>query len=217
MKVAICFPARNIVETGFAFDLANLVGHSGATIRDLEIGIYTSLGTLIIDQRCNLAKEALKEKADWILWIDSDMRFPKDALSRLLAHDKPIVAANYVTRSIPVEPISFNFTGSAWVRVPTLPHSKGLEQVTGTGMGLMLTKASIFPELEMPWFHVAYSTVNQTFHGEDMFFCQKAGAKGYPTLIDHDLSKQVKHIGNFEYVHDHVAVASAEHFDKAAD
>jgi len=208
MKVAICFPARNIVETGFAFDAMNLIGHTCANRPDIQIGIYTSLGTLIIDQRCNLAKEAMKEHADYILWIDSDMRFPKDGLLRLLAHNRPIVAANYVTRSIPVEPISFNFTGKAWERQHTFEHSTGLQQVTGTGMGFMLTSTRVFSELEEPYFHIAYSTVNKTFHGEDMFFCQKAAEKGFPTMIDHDLSKEIKHIGSFEFIHDHVMVAN---------
>ena len=208
MKVAICYPARNMVDTGFAFDAMNLIGHTITNHREIKIGIYTSLGTLIIDQRCNLAKEAMKEGADWILWIDTDMRFPKDGLQRLLAHNRPIVAANYVTRSIPVEPISFNFTGKAWERQHTFEHSTGLQQVTGTGMGFMLTSTQIFREIEEPYFHIAYSTVNKTFHGEDMFFCQKAAEKGFPTMIDHDLSKEIKHIGSFEFMHDHVMVAN---------
>jgi hypothetical protein len=52
---------------------------------DLDKGtqsIYTVAGTLIFDQRNKLAEAALNEGADYILWLDADMRFPKNTIER---------------------------------------------------------------------------------------------------------------------------------------
>jgi hypothetical protein len=169
---------------------------------------------MIFDQRIRLAKEAVSEGCDWILWLDTDMRFPKDTLLRLIAHaeadpEKHIIAANYVTRQVPPEPVSFILTddGKMWRRVPTLSDSTGLEKVTGAPMGVMLTSTKVFkaidkPDVPMFWFQ--YSTKNQTVLGEDIYFCINAGRHGFDIYIDHDLSKEVKHCGTFEFGHEHV-------------
>ena len=209
MKVAIVSPARDIVDTGMAFDAMNMIGYTCAHYRDVELCSYVSKGTMIFNQRIDLAREAMKDGCDYIMWFDTDMRFPKDTLVRLLAHNKDIVAANYVTRQIPPEPVSFQLTddGKLWRRVPTLPNSRGLEKVTGAPMGCMLTSLKVFRKLDkpdVPMFWFQYSTKNHTTLGEDIYFCINAGRYGFDIFIDHDLSKQVRHVGIFEYGHEHV-------------
>jgi hypothetical protein len=201
VKVAVCVPCRDQVCAGFSFDLANMVGFHAAA--GMNIGLYQSPGTLIADQRVNLAKEAISQGATDILWIDSDMRFPKNALQRLLAHNKTIVAANYATRRIPVETTALNMVEGKWVHVPTRKDSTGLEQVTACGMGLMLTSAEVFKSLADPWFHIGYSTKNGIFLGEDVSMCMHAAKVGHPTFIDHDISKEIRHIGTLEYALEH--------------
>lgn len=201
MKIAICTPSREMVHTGFAFDLANLVGD--AVRHGHKVGVFNSPGTLIADQRMKLADEALAAGADYILWLDTDMRFPKDALSKLLKHGKDIVGANYVTRTIPVEPTAMRLKGDVWEKVPTLDSNKGLEGVDGMGFGVMLTSTAIFKKMERPWFLVGYSGVNSHFIGEDIYFCMKAGTLGFKVHVDHDLSKEVRHIGSLEFRHEH--------------
>lgn len=207
MKVAICVPCRDHVCTGFTFDLAKLVGFHAAA--GMSLGLYHSPGTLIADQRVKLAKKAIEEGATDILWIDADMRFPKDALQRLLTHGKTIVAANYVTRGLPIMPIARRLTDGQWLHVPTLKDSKGLEHVTAAGMGLMLTSAKVFRDLDDPWFHIGYSMKNHTFMGEDVSMCLAAAKAGHHTFIDHDISKEVRHIGSLEFMHDHLEVEEA--------
>lgn len=214
MKIGIVSPARDMVHTGFAFDLANLIGYTCAHHPELTIGSYVSLGTMIFDQRIKLVREAMSEGCDYILWTDTDMRFPKDSLIRLLAHKKDIVAANYVTRQIPPEPVSFQLTddGKVWRRVPTLQDSTGLQKVSGAPMGVMLCSAEVFKKIDkpdVPMFWFQYSTKNHTTLGEDIYFCINAGRYGFDIFIDHDLSKQVHHAGTFEYGHEHVDDAAA--------
>ncbi len=202
MKIAIAIPSRDMVHAKFAFDLANLVGH----FKGGQINIMHSVGTLICDQRVDLATMALSAGADYILWLDTDMRFPKDALDRLLAHGKDIVGCNYSTRMLPPQPTATNFKGSGFEPVVTLPENTGLEEVGYMGFGCVLTKADVFKRMEAPWFHLGYSTVNHKFIGEDVYFCRKAHDIGIPVLIDHDLSKEIKHIGCFEYRLEHTTI-----------
>ena len=214
MKVGIAFPARDIVNTAFAFDMANMVAFTANRRPDIELVLYTSMGTMIFDQRIKLAKEAITDNCDWLLWLDTDMRFPKDTLLRLLNHKKSIIAANYTSRQIPPEPVSFILTdeGKRWRRVPTLPESKGLEKVSGIGFGVALTAVSVLKDLDKPdqpmfWFQ--YSVKNHTVLGEDIYFCINAVRNGHEIFIDHDLSKEVKHQGMIDFQHEHVDLAAA--------
>lgn len=204
MRVAICVPCRDQVCAGFSFDLAKLVGFHAAA--GMNLGVYHSPGTLIADQRVNLARKAIEEGATDILWIDSDMRFPKDAIQRLLGRGKTIVAANYPTRGLPIMPTALRIENSEWHHVPSPKKATGLEIVTAAGMGLMLTSAKVFEDLPEPWFHIGYSSKNKMFLGEDVSFCLAAAKNGHFTFIDHDISKEVRHIGSFEFLHDHIEV-----------
>jgi len=174
--------------------------HTATT--DDRVMLYTSHGTLIASQRMELARQALEEKADYLLWLDSDMRFPKETIGHLILRDKPIVAANYATRRMPVKPVAMTDDDGKIGRVYTAPDSEGLQPVDYIGMGVMMVKREVFEKIEAPWFAIPYSTVGNHYIGEDVFFCRKAREAGYEVLVDHDLSHQVKHIGTFEYSHE---------------
>lgn len=206
MKVIINVPHRDIVLSDFAFDLAALAAFS--VNKGYDVRLNHCCGTIIPEIRMRLAQIAIEQGADWMFWLDSDMRFPKDALERLLKHDKPIVGANYVTREVPPHSTARVFkdknTATIADHVNTTTTSTGLEQVDYIGFGCVLIKSDVFKSLEKPWFHIGYSNLNNQFIGEDVYFCLKAAGKNYPILIDHDLSKEVHHIGSFEYRHEHV-------------
>ncbi|MEN3949904.1 hypothetical protein [Iodidimonas sp. SYSU 1G8] len=195
--VAVCVPARDMVHTAFAFDLARAVAFHTAHSAD-KVLLFQSMGTLICNQRQELAREAMAAGADWILYLDTDMRFPKDTIVRLLAHGVPVVAANYATRRTPVQPVAFRQAGLS-DRVQTGPQSTGLEPVFAVGMGVFLVKADVMAALPLPWFQIGWSPGLADFVGEDMHFCRLLGEHGTAVVIDHDLSKEVRHLGGFEY------------------
>jgi hypothetical protein len=205
LKVAICSPARDMVHTGFAFDLGALITKTIVARRDIQLGLWHSAGTMIHQQRIDLAQAAVDSGADRVLFIDTDMRFPSDSLLRLLAHGRAIVGANYVTREVPPMPTaSVLKDGKDWMKVPTLHNSTGLQEVTGLGMGLILINTEVFKRLPKPWFNYPYSSVNDEFIGEDLWFSMKAADEaGFKTYLDHDLSKEVRHLGLIEYRHEH--------------
>jgi hypothetical protein len=204
MNLAICIPCRDQVCTGFAYDLARLSAYFGArrVPKGDKLFLFTSAGTLIADQRINLAREALNAGADYVLYLDSDMRFPKDGFDRLFAHQKPIVAANYSTRRLPCKPVAFADPICREL-VYTNKDSAGIEKVYAVGMGFMLVDTKVFKAMPQPWFQIGYSAESGDFFGEDVFFCHQAAKHGFDTHIDHDVSKEVKHIGNFEFSNEH--------------
>ena len=196
--VAVCVPSRDMVSAGFAFDLCRMVARANCDVSLLNIQ-----GTLIVNQRTDLAKQAVKMGASHILYLDDDMRFPADTLDRLLAHDKGVVAVNYPTRKFPIQPVAFA-NDTDLTRVHTNADSTGLEEVASVGMGVMLVKAEVFDKIGLPYFMIGYSAKNEEFTGEDIFFCRKARQAGYQIYIDHDLSKEIKHTGSLDFQHDHI-------------
>jgi len=190
MKIAICIPSHNHVHLGFAKSLANLTSY--LTKQNVDFEIFSALGTVIPDLRQLLANRALESKADYILWLDSDMHFPKDTVDRLLAHDKDIVAATYSTRVKPLRSVAFINQYDLDAR---LDAKTGLHKVWAVGMGCMLVSRKVFEVLPKPWFAHVYNEVEDNFVGEDVYFCKQAAEHGFKTFIDVDLSKQVAHYG----------------------
>ena len=210
-KIAIAIPARDMVHTSFAYDLAMMMSHwtyKNAKNND-NIMLFTSQGTLIVNQRQDLVIRAIEDKCTHILFLDSDMRFPKDTLERLLAHNKPIVAGSYATRRLPSKTVAFE-NDTDWACVYTTPDKTGLEAVAAVGMGCMLVNLAIFDKMTLPYFMIGFSPKTNQFTGEDIFFCRKARATGYEVLIDHDLSRELGHIGNLEFRHEHANITLEE-------
>jgi len=201
MRVGICIPARGQMEVTTAFDLASMVNYDAKNTKN-DINLYTASGTLIFDQRNNMVKAALNEKCDYILFIDADMRFPKTTLKRLLAHKKDIIGVNATTRSEPVKPTAKNLEiqedGSCnWLPIFSNVE-KGISKADGIGCGVMLIKASVFNKIEFPYFYFE-QLPNGKLLGEDIYFCVKAKDAGIETYVDHDLSIEIGHVGNYTY------------------
>lgn len=200
--VAICIPSRGEMEIGTAFDLATLCGYD-SRYRKGHQAVYTVNGTLIFDQREKLAKEALRDGADYILWIDADMRFPKNTIERLIRANKDIVGVNATTRSVPVRAtaknleIDFEEKTNSWKQVSSKGKT-GLERVTSIGCGVMLVKAEVFKNTPQPWFWFEMLPGDKLL-GEDVYFCVKAHDAGFETWVDHDLSNEIGHVGSYTY------------------
>jgi hypothetical protein len=168
------------------------------------VSLKISEGTLIANQRAELTLDAMREQCSHILFIDSDMRFPQDLISRLLAHDLDIIATNCARRRMPTGPTAqvYKPDGEREL-VWTMPESKGLQEVHSVGMGVMMIKSSVFKALSEPWYETPWRHDKRGYIGEDVFFCRKAREAGFKIWIDHDVSKEIGHIGMFEFKHDH--------------
>ena len=188
MKLAIAVPALDHVSAYFANDLALLYAETSRAIPQITLAMM--VGTFVHQAREKLLHDVVSIwGATHILWLDADMTFPKDTALRLLRHEKDIVAANYVTRAGTHRP-----TAVKDGRFVLSRDSTGLESVDAVGMGVFLMDTSVISDLPRPRFW--YSTPTET---EDVYFCRLLKAAGHEIWIDHDLSKEVGHVGQFTY------------------
>lgn len=196
LRVIIAIPCQDSVKAGFAYDLARLTGVCGQA--GLTVGIVQNRGTIIPQQRATLVAQAIELKATHIFWLDSDMRFPKESLFRLLAHDKPIVGCNYARRREPVLPTAEHREHGYLF---TTPEAEGLAEVTQCGFGVMLTSMDVFAAIPEPWFSIGFNTRDLQYVGEDFFFCTQARKAGFEILIDQGLSREIRHTGDHDFTH----------------
>lgn len=202
-NILIGIPTGESVRSGFAFDFARLVGTTIAHTSDIVLSPVMLQGTILPSSRQNIVLEAIGAEATHILWLDSDMRFPGNSLLRLLEHDKPIVACNVTTRKMPIQPVTKKKVNGVIELVYTKPESHGLEAVDFIGFGCVLTSVDVFRSLPLPHFHLLYNKERAEFGGEDAFFSYHAREGGFELLIDHDLSKEIGHVGDMTYQHEH--------------
>lgn len=200
MRVALAIPSHENVPALFAYDLAALCAFTASAMPEsVEFGINMVTGTYIHSARQELADVVREQGADWVLWLDSDMRFPRDALVKLLQHKAPVVGINYSKRQF-----GGGFTGikSEGAQLQTTASSEGLERVEALGMGCLLMRGDVFAALpdpaETPWFQHRHLGGGK-WMGEDVWFCQLLREAGVQILADHDLSLECTHVGQMEY------------------
>lgn len=119
-------------------------------------------------------------EAVWI--IGDDHTFAPDTIARLWQHNVPVVTAYCLKRSAPHEPVTLNDHGS--LIVPG-PHQTGLWQVPLVGTAGMLVRRHVLDRLGDPWFTVPVAPGQQR-QSEDLEFCRKVGAAGFPIYVDLD-------------------------------
>lgn len=198
-------PSYGGVATDCARSLAMMMFYIGHRPPDgMEwVAIETMSSSNLPQLRHDLAVSALqKRNASHILWVDSDMAFPKDSFHRLLARDKEIVGANYPRRQ------GGHFSAATDLnRKPFKASSTGIEQAGVIGFGLLLTRRSVFEgEYDMPLF--AHHD-EQGYCTEDVTFCRKVRARGHEIWVDHDLSREVRHIGSISLGREHMEAATS--------
>lgn len=218
-RVAVCVPTRGRVCWGFAYDLAQMMCYTGTKVVSrevMEIGLIFADGTYISNNREDLADAALKTDPTHILWLDDDMRFPQDTLLRLLERNREVVGANYATRGTPCVPIAIKDASKAMGRLLTMPDNTGLEQVEHLGFGVLLVQAGVFHRIPKPWFENYWSQELNRRVGEDVDFCRKCKVHDMEIFVDHDLSHEIGHMGEFEFTLAH-ARAYAEEFGGIED
>lgn len=196
IKLAILVPTRDTVHSQFAYCLAQLIKTTS------EVGIDTYLffdsSTILLNQREKLIENAKDIKCDYVLWLDSDMMFPSTTALRLLAHNKDVVACNYMKRSKPLKTVAYTDLRN-WDSWLPLEPKDDLIKVEGVGMGCMLMKTEIFGSLQKPYFEFTYKGDTQDWYGEDFMLLTKLRLNGFNVYIDTILSMDIKHLGIYAF------------------
>lgn len=188
MKLLIAIPAMDFVHVEFMrsiLALQNELLRSGV-VQKLEISIES--GTLVYMARDRLARKAVNEGFDRILWLDSDMVFTTDIVESLMFCGAPIVSGIAVGRRQPFGSCLFSSLRPVQ-RVETLPGEAFA--VAACGFAAVLTDVEVFRAVFQK-FGTAF-TPTETY-GEDVAFCDRARQLGYKIMADP--SVRVGHIAH---------------------
>ena len=184
-KVAICFPSGDMVHADFALALAGLCN----TTPPLETPIVNNKSSIVAAARNDGVRRAREFGCNHILFLDSDMTFPRTTLHRLLLHGEAIVGATYVKRVAP-----FALLGAALEAQPTV-DGRGLTEMRRIPTGCLLIRMSVFDALAKPYFCYLTDEAGGEIVGEDYVFCDRARAAGFRIWCDANLSLEIAHLG----------------------
>jgi hypothetical protein len=210
-KISIALVSHDMVPVTFAYDLANMTAFSAASLPEgWQFGMNLVPGTYVHCAREQMLKGdgtgpgLLEQGVTHILWVDTDMRFPRDSLARLWKHNVDMVGVNYSTRTSPSSYVAIKEVGDdvkVGSRLETTAESTGIEEVDAIGFGMVLMKAKALECMpyDEPWFWFEFLPNRKQTIGEDVYFCNLFKKHGGKIYVDHDLSKQIAHVGTYEY------------------
>lgn len=196
MRLFIAIPCMDMVHTGFMQSLLGL----DTCCMDVVYGISTN--TLVYDARNHLIQAAVDARADLILWLDSDMIVPPDAVRKLTADiqtGEDFVSGLYFTRKVPTKPMIakalgyHNEDGCVVASSETFDdyHKNSLFEIAGCGFGICMMTGSLARDVVerygAPFFH-------EIGFGEDFSFCLKLQEMGVKMWCDS--SVKAGHIGS---------------------
>jgi len=157
-------------------------------------------GSLVYDARDTIARFAVDNGYDYVLYVDSDMMFGEEDIQRLFTHDVGICSGLYTTRNGENQNVAYNkvvtrrqFPFRAPKLIPDGARS-GYGEIRAVGFGFCLIKTSV---LKRMFKH--YKSLFEPFKGvgEDIAFCLRARRLGIKIYIDRDV--KLGHIGQTIY------------------
>jgi hypothetical protein len=203
LRILVATPVYgDSVKRGYAHSMAQAMTFFCQVKSDVEKYIDVSMvySSNLVENRHVLVSRAFQFEATHMLFWDADIKVPADAIVRLVNHHLPIVAINYAKKEPEARPTAYIDTDEYVGPCFTQAHHAGLQAVSSCGFGLMLIEMSVLQAMKTPLFQFSQDGPEgiQT-ETEDVFFCRKAREAGFDIVIDHDLSKQCAHLGDFEY------------------
>lgn len=192
MKVFIAVPSMDTLPALFCQSLA-LLRRAG----DTQIGF--EVGSLVYNARNNLARQAIKAEADWVLWLDSDMVFAPDLLQRMLKvcteNDIDFLTAVCFRRKPPYTPCLFERLdkvekGASYTALLSVPD--GRFKVGGCGFAGVLLSTDVLISVSAKFNGRMFDPLEGM--GEDVSFCWRARQCGYDIWCDSDI--ELGHVGS---------------------
>lgn len=190
-KVVIGVPSGDMMHADCAFALMGLVACSRAKL------VLANPKSCYVWQSRNVCVQVAQEHgADFLLFVDSDVVVPCDALDRLLAHDKDVVGATYIKRAPP-----HNILGARLDGRPDFPArdcvSGGLVAMAEMPTGCLLIRTKVFDTIARPYFR--HAVAGDSMVGEDILFCRTIVERGVNIFCDMALSYRLRHLGTHGY------------------
>ena len=201
MRTLIAIPCMDMMHTPFVISL------TGLQVKG-EIKFAYSASSLVYDSRNGLARKAICERFDRVLWLDSDMRFSPDLFRKLsddLDEGRDFVSGLYFTRKPPYKPVIFKKAGYEQINNGVKPIAEAyyeypkdsVFEVEAAGFGGVMMNTSLLAEVEKN-FGLQFSPIMG--FGEDISFCLRVKELGKKMYCDS--SVKMGHVGQFVYDED---------------
>lgn len=224
MKVALCIPAYGMVQAKWMQSVTDMIVYTltHANLQmdgeplDVEFSTFIVSSSNLCESRHRLCAEATMWGADYLMWLDADHVFPKDAFCRLWARNVDIVGANYARRCFPTAPTAAKLIttdrdkdhSNLVYTTREKADANEIEEVSHLGFGLCLMRSEIFNRLQahaeeqgkpsmMPLFMFGLREDGMSPIGEDVYFFQKCREAGIKVFCDHGVSEEVGHCHDF--------------------
>lgn len=213
LRLLIGIPSRGDFKSDFALNLAfmthiltarPLVKIDGET-HFIQWYLHCVKTSNLSQSRQNIVDLALQNEFHFMLFIDDDMVFEPAFVLEWLAENRPVMAMNCPTRSVPCYPTARQFDPAEPFK-GSLVYSDNatsrFERVWRVGTGVMLLRADALRSLPRPAFTPRWEDGNNAYVGEDWRMCEHLQEAGFPILVDHEHSLHIKHVGDVEYTHE---------------
>lgn len=187
MRTLIAIPAMDMIHTVFFKSVVQM-----DKVGDVRFALTSS--SLVYAARNDLAKKAITEGFDRVLWFDSDMEFAPDVMKRLSAdldEGRDFVTGLYFKRRAPIEPCVYKEVGyyhkpetnevtPVALAYEDYPRDQIFE-IGGCGFGCVMMNTSLLIKV--------VSEVGAPFSprlgfGEDLTFCKHVESLGVKMYCD---------------------------------
>lgn len=141
-----------------------------------------------------------EDTADALVFLDADMRHPRDVVHRLVSHNLAIVSGRYQMRKPPFHTVAMKRTGDGPHDFTAVGEQSGLVPIDAGGAGVLLIRRDVLEAIRARigdnWFNYQVGPNGIRSISEDMWFYAQAKAAGFPAFVDLDLV--CSHVGSFE-------------------
>ena len=187
-KIVIGVPHTGVFNAHTVMSLLSLAVPDG-----YQMQFHFVASCLLYESRERIARYALQENADYLLFLDSDMVVPYDLVVKLVKHDLMFVTGMAFKRIYPYQPCFYTTVRLKKDFKPILESpaefpDEGLLKIEGAGMACCLIKTDVFRNVKPPWFFPLPNI------GEDLTFCLKLQKNKIDMFVD--LGINVGHVGD---------------------
>ena len=203
IRTMIAVPCLDMMHTDFVISLTGL-RHNG------NVKFVYCASSLVYDSRNSLARRAIVEGFDRVLWLDSDMKFAPDLLQKLEAdidEGLDMVSGLYICRKPPLKPVIFDKVGYDHIEgsMEVKPYANSyyeypkdqLFEIEACGFGGVLMNTSLLKEVEQTY-GLPFAPI--LGFGEDISFCLRVKELGKKMYCDSRV--KLGHVGNFVFTED---------------
>lgn len=217
IKLGLCVPSYGAWSKDFGYCFAQLNLYCAGNLfeeNEARDVVWIDKRTSNLPRsRHECLEDALLQECTHVLFIDTDQTFPADTAHRLIRAKKHIVAANIPLKILPSWPTA-RARGAGPFGSPIYSNTgeqmENLEKVWRVGAGIMMIDMAIMKSVPKPWFEIRWSDKHNQMVGEDWFFCAQVEKAGFEIWIDHSLSREIGHVGEFQYTHAHIPYVREE-------